>query len=139
MTAASELQGSGDLTKTGLGTLSLSNGSSNFAAFTGQVFVNAGLVTFGAGGSNSLGTATNGTFIASGAAVDFAGQTGAVAEPFNIKGTGLAALPAGALTNSNPTALTLTGAITLGASASIGGVGNLTITTGITDGGQGFA
>jgi autotransporter-associated beta strand protein len=61
-----ELQGTGDLTKTGQGTLALGNGVSNFSAFTGNIFIKDGILKTGdatAIFSNiTLGSATtNGT------------------------------------------------------------------------------
>ncbi len=133
----SQLQGTGDLTKTGLGALTLGGASSDFTTFSGQIFVNAGLVTIGSGSTNALGSTTAGTFIASGAAVDFNGVTG-MAEPFVINGAGLAGTPTGVLTNSSATAVALSGPIALAGNSSIGGVGNMTLSGVISDSGLGF-
>ena len=80
-----ELQGTGDLTKTGAGTLSLGSGSSNFSTFTGNFFIKEGTlktgdataifsnVTLGSATTNgtldinSFGSTITGLFVASGA------------------------------------------------------------------------
>ena len=143
---APQLQGNGALTKTGVGTLSLGAGSSNFGtAFTGTITVSAGLLQLGNAGS-PLGNTTAGTSISSGAALNVNGTTQSAAEPLTLAGTGLAAIPAGALTSSTGTG-TWVGPITIASGgATIGGgagalvlssaatvnasVGNLTLATG---------
>ena len=83
--ANAELQGTGDLTKTGAGTLSLGNSASNFSAFTGNFFIKEGIlktgnanaiftnVTLGSATTNgtldinSFGSTITGLFVASGA------------------------------------------------------------------------
>jgi len=80
-----ELQGTGDLTKTGQGILSLGNGTSNFSNFTGNFFIKEGTlktgdataifsnVTLGSATTNgtldinSFGSTITGLFVASGA------------------------------------------------------------------------
>ncbi len=116
-----ELQGSGDLTKIGVGTLSLGNGTSNFSNFAGRIFVNAGTLTFGgtSGGVNPLGSVAAGTFVASGAGINLNGGTNAAAEPLTLNGTGTASL--GALTNGSATNASFAGLITLASDTSIGG------------------
>ena len=64
-----ELQGSGDLTKIG-GVLSLGNGTSNFSNYTGQIFIDAGTVSMGNGGTFQLGATSAGTFVNAGGTLD---------------------------------------------------------------------
>ncbi len=64
---AAELQGSGDLTKVNTGTLILGGAATNFSNFTGQIFVNAGLLQIGGAGLNpSLGSTSAATFVGTG-------------------------------------------------------------------------
>ncbi len=136
-----QLQGSGTLTKTGVGTLSLGNGTSNFAAFTGAIIVNAGTLTTGSVSTTPLGTTTAGTTINTGAALNANGVVWTAAEPLTVNGTGLASSPQGALTNNSATAATWVGPITLGSAATIGhnSTGGFTLSTGATINTAGFA
>jgi hypothetical protein len=119
-TTNAQLQGSGTLTKAGVGTLSLGNGTSNFAAFTGAIIVNEGTLTTGATVSTTpFGTTVNGTTINSGAALSLPAVVMTAAEPLTINGTGLSSAPVGALTASGTASWI--GPITLGSSATIGG------------------
>ncbi len=113
----------------------MGNGVSNYATFSGRIFVNAGTVSFGNAGFNPLGTASAATYIASGATVNLNGQSSAGAEPFVIIGSGIGAT--GALTNSTGSS-SITGSITLAGASSIGGAGNITLGGAINDGGYGF-
>jgi fibronectin-binding autotransporter adhesin len=133
---ASELQGSGDLTKTGVGILSLGTGGSNFAVYTGRLFLNAGTTQIGTltTGSNPLGAATAGTYIAGGAVLNLAGIN-VGAEPIFVNGTGLASAPAGALVSTTGTG-TAGGLVTLLGASSVGGAGNINLTGGLAGGGN---
>jgi autotransporter-associated beta strand protein len=138
---APQLQGSGALTKTGVGTLSLGASTSNFGtAFTGTITVSGGLLQLGNAG-NPLGNTTAGTTISSGAALNVNGTTQTVAEPLTINGTGLASSAQGALTNNSATAATWVGPITLGSAATIGhnSAGGFTLSSGATVNTAGFA
>lgn len=126
---AAQLQGSGNLTKIGDGTLSLGNGSSNFGTFTGQIFVNNGTLTTGAVSSNPFGDTANGTTVASGAVLDVKGVS-IGAEPLTISGTGISG--GGVLISSAGTGGTATGPITLAADSSVGGATALTLSGNIT-------
>ncbi|OYV04376.1 MAG: hypothetical protein CFE26_17225, partial [Verrucomicrobiales bacterium VVV1] len=120
-TTASQLQGAGNLTKTGLGTFQFDDST----AYAGTITVTAGLLQ--PASANAFGAASAGTIIQSGAALNVNGVTMTNAEPLTINGTGLAAAPAGALTCASGTA-TWAGPITLGSSTTIGGgAGNLTV------------
>lgn len=120
---AAQLQGSGNLTKIGDGTLSLGNGTSDFSGFTGQIFVNAGTLTTGAVSINPFGDSAAGTTVASGATADLKGVS-VGAEPFIINGDGVAL--GGALISSAGIGST-SGAITIATNSSIGGAGNLAL------------
>ena len=128
--------GSVVLTKIGPGSLALSGDNS---AFTGGLVISSG--SFKATSGSSFGTVAGGTTVASGAVVDVNG--GSTAEPFTISGAGLTNYGTfntlGALINTSSTA-TLSGAITLGAAASIGsnslGAGGDLVISGVISGAQ---
>jgi fibronectin-binding autotransporter adhesin len=127
-----QLQGSGDLTKLGLGTLSLGTGTTqSFANFTGAIFINQGTLLLG-GGVNPLGATTAGTTIAPGAVFNLNGTTTAAAEPLTISGTGISGN--NVLRNGSATATTFAGPITLAADSTIGSgaAGAMTLSGGIT-------
>lgn len=131
--ANAQLQGAGALTKTGVGTLSLGAGSSNFGtSFTGTITVSAGLLQLGNAG-NPLGNTTAGTSIGSGAALNVNGTTQTAAEPLTLAGTGLAATPVGALTSSTGTS-TWVGPITIASGGATigGGAGGLVLSSAAT-------
>jgi len=87
------------------------------------------------GNANALGTTAAGTTVVSSGALDLNGQT-IGAEAISLSGTGISS--GGALINSNTTtAASLSGAITLGASSSVGGAGNSTFSGAIS--GAGFS
>ncbi|MCL4207844.1 MAG: autotransporter-associated beta strand repeat-containing protein, partial [Pirellulaceae bacterium] len=124
-TTNAQLQGVGTLTKTGTGTLSLGNGSSNFTAFTGAILVNAGTLTTGTASTNPFGDTTAGTIIASGAVLNLKGVTFTTLEPLIVSGTGVS--NGGAIINSSTTAATFAGPVTLDAATSIGGANSFTL------------
>jgi autotransporter-associated beta strand protein len=127
-TTAAELQGTGALTKTGIGTLVLRNQN----VFAGTITIAAGLLQMS--GTTAFGVNTAGTTIQSGAAFDVNGQAVADTEPLNIAGTGLAATPKGVITNGSGTAASFAGPITLGGASTIGSAaaGGLTLSGGIS-------
>ncbi len=127
---AAQLQGTGTLTKTGDGILSLGNSASNFGTFTGAIFVNAGTLTTGATSTNAFGTTALGTTIASGATLDVKAAAN-IAEPLTISGTGVGGL--GALISS-VTGGGVAGPITLADNSSIGGAAALAL-SGVISGG----
>ena len=129
---ASQLQGSGTITKTGLGTLSQDDST----AFAGAIIVTAGSLQPATG--NAFGAASAGTTIQSGARLNVNGITMTNQEPLTIYGTGLASAPAGALTSSTGTG-TWVGPVTLGSNATIsGGAGALTLSSTATVNLNGF-
>ena len=131
---AAQLQGAGNLTKTGDGTLSLGNGTSNFGTFTGQIFVNGGTLTTGTTSSNPFGTPAAGTTIASGATLDV--KAAAIgAEPLTISGTGFGGI--GALISS-ATGGAASGPIALAANSRIGGAAALALSGVISGAGFGL-
>ncbi len=128
---AGQLFGSGTLTKTGVGTLALRNQTT----FNGAMIISAGTLQ-PTGTGSPFGVVAAGTTIQSGAALNLNGIAVGEAEPLNIAGTGLASLPAGAITNSSGTAASIPGPITLGGNATIGpaAAGGITLSGGITGG-----
>lgn len=120
--ANSQLVGSGTLTKTGLGTLSLGNGTSNFNTFTGPIVVNQGRVLVGSG-TFQLGDDLAGTTVNSGAALDIRTANLGL-EALTISGMGING--GGALVSSSGPA-TVGGPVTMLASSSLGGTGAITI------------
>ncbi|MBN8421692.1 MAG: autotransporter-associated beta strand repeat-containing protein [Verrucomicrobia bacterium] len=133
-TTAYQLQGSGNLSKTGNGTLILRQQNS----YSGTITVGAGLLQ---ASGTTMATASAGIIVQAGAALNLAGQLLTDMEAVTISGTGLTALPAGAITNSTGTA-SYGGAITLAADSAVGGAGTLMTLSGIIDdagGGFGLA
>jgi len=110
------------LTKNGTGTQTLAGANS----YTGLTTINAG--TLKLGNAAALGTTAAGTTVASGAELDLNGQA-VGAEAVSITGTGISS--GGALINSSGTNATLSGVLTLAGTASIGGTGNLTLSSGL--------
>ena len=126
------INGNGGLTKTTVGTLTLSGTN----AYSGVTNLSEGLISLGS--ATALGTAAGNTVVASGAEI-FAGTAVAnttLAEPFNISGTGVT----GAIHIGNSiTGITFSGAIALSADARIQAEGSTssTFTGGINT--NGFA
>jgi autotransporter-associated beta strand protein len=106
------INGTGGLTKTTTGTLTLSGTNT----YSGVTTVSAGVISIGS--ASAFGTTAGNTVIAPGAAV-FAGSAVAnttIAEPFQIAGTGVT----GAIQVGNSiTGVSFSGAVTLGADATI--------------------
>ena len=107
----------GSLVKIGPGTLLLAGADS----FAGSANVSAGTLELG----NPLALSqASGTLIALGGTLDLNGQ--AIGnDPLTLYGTGVA--QAGALINSNSSAASLAGAITLGSTVALGGFGPITL------------
>ncbi|MEI6074708.1 MAG: autotransporter-associated beta strand repeat-containing protein [Verrucomicrobiota bacterium] len=103
------LSGNGTLTKSGIGSLSLSGSNT----FSGPILVSSGYLVIGS--SNALGAASGNTIIASGAEVRCATSGLNIAEPFTLSGAtnGLHS------TGGSGGTLTFSGAITLGGSSSL--------------------
>ena len=96
--------------------------------------MSAGTIKLGSAGSGTntpLGTATSGTVVMSGAALDLNGYNLVTAEALTISGTGVST--SGALFNSSSTASTYLGPITLAANTTIKATGDLTL-SGTVDG-----
>lgn len=123
---AYELQGTGNLTKSGTGTLILRNQNS----YSGTITISAG--TLKASGT-TMATSAAGITIQSGAALDLSGQAITDAETLTIAGTGLTAAPVGVITNSSGTAASYAGSVILGGDSSIGGTGAITIAGAVTE------
>jgi autotransporter-associated beta strand protein len=126
VTLSGIVAGAGTITKKSAGALTLSGTSAN--TFTGNLIVGAGTVKLGK--ASALGTTAGGTSITSGAVLDLNGQT-IGAEAVTLNGTGISS--GGSLVNSSATAASLSGAITLGSNASVGG-NNATTLSGVVSG-----
>ena len=132
-TLAAQLQGSGTLTKTGTGTLSLGNGTSNFSGFTGAIIVSEGVLQTGAVSTSPFGSTAAGTTVMSGASVNVAGVS-IGAEPLTLTGSGFGgrgALYSSAANGSESGPITLSGDTTFGATTAAAG---LTISGVVTGG-----
>ncbi|NBP06415.1 MAG: hypothetical protein EBV15_09420, partial [Bacteroidetes bacterium] len=118
------INGSGGITKEGTGAGSLILNADNGTSYTGVTTVSAGLVKLS--NAKALGSSVTGNTVINGGTVliDSAGYT--IEEPFTISGTGLNSN--GAIRNLGKQT-TLSGAITLGASASIVSFGSHTVTS----------
>ena len=132
-TNAAQLQGSGTLTKTGLGTLSLGTGTSNYSGFTGAIIVADGVLQTGAVSTSPFGSTTAGTTVLSGASLNVNGVA-IGAEPLTLSGAGFGGRGALYSSAANGSA---SGAITLAADTSFGAIAaaaGLTI-SGVVNGG----
>ena len=124
-TFSGSISGDGDIEKitSASSTLTISGANS----YTGGTVVSAGIIK--AGNSYSTGPPETDAFgtgsltIATGAVLDLNGQT--INNTTTISGTGISST--GAITNSNATAATISGNITLAADSSIGGSNNVTL------------
>jgi autotransporter-associated beta strand protein len=121
-TVAALLAGAGTLTKAGDGTLTLSGANT----YSGATLVSAG--TLELGHASALGTTAAGTTVSTGATLDLKG--------FAIGAETLSL--GGALVNSSGTAVSHSGAITLTSGASLGGAGNLTVSSVLAGANAGF-
>ncbi|MFM8015226.1 MAG: beta strand repeat-containing protein, partial [Actinomycetota bacterium] len=116
-TLTSHITGAGAVSKSGTSTLTLSPATAS--DYTGVTSVDAGVVVVTA--ASAFGASSAATTVASGAAVHVSGSSLSIAEPFTISGTGTTST--GAIRNLNSAGTdnnTITGAITLGATASVG-------------------
>ncbi len=121
-TGLNEISGAmntGAITKRDAGTWLLSGNNSSLST---AVTVSGGTLMLG--NANALGTTASGTTVSTLGVLDLNGQT-IGAEALNLSGTGISS--GGALINSSVSAASISGAVTLGANASIGGSGNLTL------------
>ena len=112
-TLSGTITGSTPLTKVGTGTITLSGNSA--ATMTGIITNNGGTLKLGNAGA--LGDTAAGTVVNSGYTLDLSGQT-IGAEPLTLAGDGVGS--SGALINSSGSSASLSGNITLSASATIG-------------------
>jgi fibronectin-binding autotransporter adhesin len=119
------------ITKTGAGTLTLSGTNTH----TGITTVSGGTLKLGS--TAALGGTGGKTVVNSGYTLDLNGLTYSTAEPLDLSGTGIGTN--GALVNSSATAAVYNGPITLIASSSIGGTGNISLSNLISDGASSFS
>jgi autotransporter-associated beta strand protein len=115
---AGVISGSGDLTKNGTGTLTLSGANT----YSGTTTIVAG--TLAAQNAAALGTTDAGTTVIAGATLQIADGVAIGAETLTLSGAGVGSNGALIVTSGGAS---FGGAITLGASASIGGNGSLTL------------
>lgn len=106
------ISGTGAITKSGTGVLTLSGTNS----YSGNTTISAG--TLKLGNVSAIGTIDGIVTVSSGGVLDLNGFTLSTAKPLTLNGTGLAALPAGALTNNGGDA-SYSGAITLASASTI--------------------
>jgi autotransporter-associated beta strand protein len=107
--------GTGTITKDGIGSLTLSNSNT----YTGATTVSSGTLKLGATGgatNTPLGTTGAGTTVSTGARLDLNGFTLGTAEGLTLNGVGygLGDFASGALINSSGSAVSYSGAVTLG-------------------------
>lgn len=124
------ISGSGAVRRDGAGGIVVLSGLNSY---TGSTTIAGGTLQLGAAGNGTqspLGTTAAGTTVSSGAALDLNGVSLSTAEALTISGTAVGL--GGALTNSSATAAAYQGAVTLGANASIGGAGNITLSAALT-------
>ncbi|MBU3624420.1 autotransporter-associated beta strand repeat-containing protein, partial [Polynucleobacter sp. AP-Latsch-80-C2] len=113
------------------GTLTLSGTNT----YSGGTTISAG--TLKVGNATALGSNSGAVSVASGAALDLNGITMTATNALTLNGTGISS--GGALLNSNSTAATYAGLITLGSASSIiGGTGLITLSNSGTITGSGF-
>jgi autotransporter-associated beta strand protein len=123
LTLSGVISGGNGFTKTGSGTLTLSNANT----YTGTTTISAG--TLKAGNAAALGPSTGAgaVSITSGAVLDLNGQSLTNSGALTINGTGITL--GGALINSSTTAASYSGLVALGAASSIvGGSGTIALT-----------
>jgi autotransporter-associated beta strand protein len=135
-TISGGISGSGGLTSStsfsGTGYTLILSGANTY---TGATSITAGTLQLGAVGAlGSGGSKTSGVTVSSGADLDLGGFTPTASVALNLNGTNSALV--GALTNSGAAA-TYAGAVTLGTGgASIGGTGDITLSSGLVTAGN---
>jgi fibronectin-binding autotransporter adhesin len=108
------------LTKTGTGTLLISNAST----FPGPMNINAGTLVVGNPGALGASSAT--VTVANGTVLDLNGTNMTIANPLTLNGTGISG--SGSMVNSSATAGTFAGPVTFGsATIRIGGAGPIAL------------
>ncbi|MEI6400271.1 MAG: autotransporter-associated beta strand repeat-containing protein [bacterium] len=131
------ISGAFTFAKAGSGVLELSGSNT----YSGALTISGGTIRLGATGdatNTPLGTTAAGTTVSSGFSLDLNGYTLGTSEALTISGTGIGAF--GALLNTSSTAVTYSGLITLGASATItSGYGDITLSNTGSMTGTGFA
>ncbi|RAZ45887.1 hypothetical protein DP175_07730, partial [Polynucleobacter paneuropaeus] len=107
---------------------------SNANTYSGGTTIIAGTVRAGNASAFGSGSATVGSVATSTATVDLAGYS--IGNAMTLNGGG----STGAVINSSTTSpSTVSGAVTIGSAASLGGAGNLTFSNTVTDSGNGIA
>ncbi len=116
VTGTGAIAGSTGIVKSGTGTLTLATANT----YTGSTAVNSGVLVLG--NPAALGSTISGTTVSSGAVLDLNGQS--------VGGESL--MLAGTLRNSSGSAAAFAGSISLTGDSSIGGTGNLSLSSAIT-------
>lgn len=130
VTKSGAITGTGNLTVIGSGTLTLSGANT----YSGTTTVNSG-ITLKTGSTTALGTGA--VTVASGGALDLAGQTLTSTGTLTLNGTGIS--NSGALFNSSSTGATYAGPLALGSASTInGGSGSITLSNTGSITGAGF-
>ena len=130
VTQSGAITGTGNLTVIGSGTLTLSGANT----YSGTTTVNSG-ITLKTGSATALGTGA--VTVASGGALDLAGQTLTSTGTLTLNGTGIS--NSGALFNSSSTGATYAGPLALGSASTInGGSGSITLSNTGSITGAGF-
>ncbi len=126
ITIANNISGTGVFNQVGTGVTTLSGNNS----YTGATNVQAGTLQLGS--NTALGSSSAVTVIG-GATLDLNGTSPTFASPLNLNGTGVGGN--GVLTNTNATASTYSGPVTLQSSSSIGSTaGDITLTNTVAGG-----
>ena len=129
-TALSSSGGTLTLTSSAAGGILTLSGANSYDGLT---TVSAGILKLN--NATALGTTAAGTTVAAGGALDLNGQT-IGAEALTFGGGGVSGT--GAITNSSSSPASLSGALTMTVAASIGGVGDITLSGGFTGGAGSF-
>ena len=105
------IAGSGNYTKTGIGTLTVSGNNT----YSGTTTVNTGVLRLNS--STALGAIAGTTTVSAGASLDLNGVNYSLAEPITINGGGYSST--GVILNSNTTAATYAGPITMAGNSTL--------------------
>ena len=131
LTISGALSGSGPVSLGGSGIVMLSGQNT----FTGNIYINNGILKLGAagsGGNGPLGTTDGGTLVGNGGTLDLNGLTLTNSETLTLNGTGAGNV--GALWNSSSSQVWWNGGVTLGGNSLVGMNGSIILLQGIGGG-----